>query len=39
MRWVGHVAGMGDRRVVYRVFGGETHGKETTWKTYVQLVG
>ena len=24
MRWVGHVARMGERRHVYRVFGGET---------------
>jgi hypothetical protein len=24
---------MGERRGVYRGFGGETRGKETTWKT------
>jgi len=33
MRWVGHVAHMGERRGVYRVFGGETWGKETACKT------
>ena len=32
MRWAGHVARMGKSRGVYRVFGGETRGKETTWK-------
>jgi hypothetical protein len=31
MRWVGHVARTGERRV--QGFGGETCGKETTWKT------
>jgi hypothetical protein len=32
MRWAEHVARMGDRRRAYR-FGGETRGKEKTWKT------
>jgi len=27
MRWAGHVARMGDRRSVYRVFGGKPEGK------------
>jgi len=30
MRWVGHVAHMGERCI--QGFGGETWGKETTWK-------
>ena len=30
MRWVGHVARMGEERVVYRDLVGETGGKETT---------
>ena len=30
MRWDGHVACMGEERVVYRVLVGETAGKETT---------
>jgi hypothetical protein len=36
-RWVGHLAHMGERKGVYYVqgFGGETKGKETTWKTQV----
>ena len=29
------MAGLGERSVVYRVFGGQTHGKEATWKTQV----
>ena len=33
MRWAGHVARMGEDRGVYRVFGGETGGKETTGET------
>ena len=32
-RWAGHVAHMGDSRVVYKIFGGEAGGKETTWKS------
>jgi len=31
MRWAQRVARMGERRGSYRVFGGETLGKETTW--------
>jgi len=31
MRWTGHVAYMGHRSI--EDFGGETCGKETTWKT------
>jgi hypothetical protein len=30
---------MEDRRSVYRVFGGETIGKETIWKTQVYMGG
>jgi len=33
MRWAEHVARMGERRGVYRIFGGETRGKKTTWET------
>ena len=33
MRWAGHVARMGEERGVYRVFGVETGGKETTGET------
>ena len=33
MRWAGHVAHMGEERGVYRVFDGETGGKETTGET------
>jgi hypothetical protein len=29
MRWAGHVARMGERRNVYRVFGGKARRKET----------
>ena len=32
MRWAGHVARMGEERE-YKVLGGETGGKETTWET------
>jgi len=32
IRWVGHVARMGERRGVYRVLVGKT-GYETTWET------
>jgi hypothetical protein len=32
MRWVGHVACMGEERNVYRVYE-KTRRKETTWKT------
>ena len=31
MRWAGHVARIEEGRGVYRGFGGETWGKETTW--------
>jgi len=34
MRWAGHVARMGEERGVYRVFGGEAGGKETTGEAY-----
>jgi len=33
MRWAGHVARMGEERVVYRVLMGETGGKKTTGET------
>jgi hypothetical protein len=33
MRWVGHVARMGEEREVYRVLVGKPEEKETTWKT------
>jgi hypothetical protein len=32
-RWAGHVARMGVERGMYRVFGGETSGKESTGET------
>jgi hypothetical protein len=32
MRWVGHVARMGEERNVYRVLMGKPERKETTWK-------
>jgi len=32
MRWVGHVARLGEERCI-QDFDGETWGKETTWKT------
>jgi len=34
MRWVGHVACMGERRGIYRVLVGKPEGKETTWKNW-----
>ena len=33
MRWAGHVAHMGGEERFMQGFGGETRGKETTWKT------
>ena len=33
IRWAGHVAHMVEGRGVYRVFGGETRGKETNGET------
>ena len=33
MRWVGHAARIGADERCIQVFGGETRGKETTWKT------
>jgi len=33
MRWAGHVARMGGEERCIQGFGGETCGKETTWKT------
>ena len=33
MRWVGHVARMGEERGVYRVLVGKPEGKETTGET------
>jgi hypothetical protein len=35
IRKEGHVKRMSGRRYVYRVFGGETLGKEINWKTWV----
>jgi len=32
MRWAGHVARMGGEERRMQKFGGETWGKETTWK-------
>ena len=35
MSWAGHVARLGDRRVVHRVFVGRPEGRSpTTWKTH-----
>jgi hypothetical protein len=34
MRWAEHVALMGEGRGVYRGFGGETRGKDTTGETH-----
>jgi hypothetical protein len=39
MRWTGHVAQMGEVRDVYRVFDGETLGKETTRETQTKMEG
>jgi hypothetical protein len=39
MRWVEHVASMGERRGIYRVLVGETIRKESTWKTKAQMEG
>ena len=36
MRWAGHVACMRGEQSCIQVFGGETRGKETTWKTQAQ---
>jgi hypothetical protein len=33
MRWVGHVARMGEKRNAYRFIGGKARGKEKTRKT------
>ena len=33
MRWAGHVAHIGESRVVYRVFMGKPEGQGATWKT------
>jgi hypothetical protein len=33
MRWAGHVARMGERRSVHRVFVGKPEGKRPHWKT------
>ena len=32
MRWAGHVAGMGERRIVYRVLVGKPEGKRPLWR-------
>jgi hypothetical protein len=32
MRWVEHVAGMGDRRAVYRILVGKPEGKRPMWR-------
>jgi hypothetical protein len=37
MRWAGHVARMGERRI--QDFGGENWGKETTWETQERMGG
>jgi len=37
MRWVGHVARMGERHI--QVFSGETWGNETTWETQAKVGG
>ena len=39
MRWVGHIAHMGERRGIYRVLVGKTEGKETIRKTQVYIGG
>jgi len=39
MIWTGHVAGMEERRGVYRVYSGETRGKATTLKTQAYMRG
>ena len=33
MRWAGHVAHIGESRVVYRVLMGKPEGQGATWKT------
>jgi hypothetical protein len=33
MRWAGHVAGVGEERKVYKVFGEKARRKDTTGKT------
>jgi hypothetical protein len=37
--WAGHAARMGKNRGVYRFYGGETWGKETTWETLALMGG
>jgi len=37
MRWAGYIACMGKRRGLCRVSVGKTGGKETTWKTPVEM--
>jgi hypothetical protein len=39
MRWAGHVAHVGKRRGIYRVWVGKREGKETTWKTQAYMGG
>ena len=39
MRWVGHVACMGEGRGVYRVLLGKPEGKRPTWKTQAWMGG
>jgi len=37
MRWAGHVARMGEEQKRIQNFGGETWGKENTWKTQAYM--
>ena len=39
MRGAGHVARMGERRVVYRVLMGKPEGKKTIWETQAYMGG
>jgi len=39
MRWMEHVAHMGERRGIYRVLVGKPEGKETTRKMQVYIGG
>jgi hypothetical protein len=37
MRWVGHVARMGERRCVYRILVGKPEGKRRTWEHNIKM--
>jgi hypothetical protein len=39
MRWAGHVARMGKKRKVYKVFDWKARRKETIWKTKAWMGG